>query len=316
MLHLRLRVPEDLVDDVVGELEADDTVTNVAVIPGAFRKPAGCLVLADVARENATSVIGRLRDHDVQHRGSISIDEIDTILSNEAARAEQAALGAPDDGVVWVSVEQQLRDDSRLSWAFVAFMTLAALIAGAGRILDQPILIVGAMVVGPEFTPIAAICFALAHPRLGMLPMAIRSLVTGFVVACTVATLVWAAAYHLGAFTREQAGAGELTSFIVHPDAWSFVVACLAGVAGTLSLTTAKSGPLVGVFISITTIPALGTIAVCLACGIWAEAFSALTQLGINLLGILLAGTTTLLIQRLVWRQVAGSRVRRSPSRR
>ena len=31
----------------------------------------------------------------------------------------------------------------------------------AGRLLDQPILIVGAMVVGPEFGPIAGFCFAI-----------------------------------------------------------------------------------------------------------------------------------------------------------
>ena len=100
MLHLRLRVPEDLIDDVVDVLEDDDTVTNVAVVPGGFRKPQGCLVLADVARENATAVIEQLRDLDLQHRGSISIDEIDTILSDEACEAEQIAPGAPDDGVV------------------------------------------------------------------------------------------------------------------------------------------------------------------------------------------------------------------------
>ena len=305
MLHLRLRVPEDLTDQVLEMLHADDTVTNVAVVPGGFRKPDGTLVLADVARENTTGVIGRLRDLDVQHRGSISIDEVDTILSDEAARAEQVAPGAPDDGVVWVSVEQRLRDDSRLSWAFVAFMTLATLIAGAGRITDQPILIVGAMVVGPEFAPIAAICFALAHPRLSMVAPAVRSLAAGFGLAVVIATVGWTVAYLLGGFTRHQAATGELTDFIVSPDGWSFVVACLAGVAGTLSLTTAKSGPLVGVFISVTTIPAVGTIAVCLACGVWGEAGSALLQLGINMLGILLAGTITLAVQRAVWHRVA-----------
>ena len=305
MLHLRLRVPSDLTDEVVALLSADETVTNVAVVPGGFTKPAGCLVLADVARENATGVVKELRDLGVSHRGSISIGEIDTILSDEAARAERAAPGAPDDGVVWVSVEQRLRDDSRLSFAFIAFMALAALIAGTGRILDQPILIVGAMVVGPEFSPIAAICFALAHPRIAMLPVAVRSLIAGFGVAAALATAVWVVAYHLGAFTRAQATTGNLTDFIVNPDGWSFSVACLAGIAGTLSLTTAKSGPLVGVFISVTTIPAVGTIAVCLACGVWGEAVSALGQLGLNLLGIVLAGTLTLVVQRLVWQRVS-----------
>jgi len=305
VLHLRLRVPGDLADQVVELLEDNKTVTNVAAVPAGFKKPEGWLVLADVARENATAVIKQLRQLDLQHRGSISIEEIDTILSDEAAHVEAAAPGAPDDGVVWVSVEQRLRDDSRLSWAFIAFMTLAALIAGAGRITDQPILIVGAMVVGPEFSAIAAICYALAHPRLGMLPQALRSLVAGFAVATAIATVVWSIAYNLGAFTRQQASSGDLTDFIVRPDGWSFAVACLAGVAGMLSLTTAKSGPLVGVFISVTTIPAVGTIALCIACGVWGEASSALAQLGLNLLGLMVAGTTTLLIQRIIWRRVA-----------
>ena len=304
MLHLRLRAPDDLYEQVIDLLEADDTVTNVAVVPGGFRKPAGCLVLADVARENASSVIGRLRDLDLQHRGSISIVGVDTILSDEATRAEQAAPGAPDDGVVWVSVEQHLREDSRMSWAFGVFITLAALIAGAGRITDQPILIVGAMVVGPEFSAIAAICLAFALPRPGMLPRALGSLVGGIVLATVIATAFWSVAYQFGAFTRQQAGTGDLTDFIVRPDGWSFLVACLAGIAGTLSLTAAKSGPLVGVFISVTTIPAIGTLAVCLACGLWGEAGSALTQLGINLAGMILAGTLALVVQRLVWHQV------------
>ena len=47
-----------------------------------------------------------------------------------------------------------------------------------------------------------------------------------------------------------------LTSFIWRPDALSFIVAFLAGIAGMLSLTTAKSGALVGVLISVTTVPA------------------------------------------------------------
>ncbi len=307
MLHLRLRVPSDVTDEVVELLTRDETVTNVAVVPDGFRKPEGTLVLADVARENATGVIGQLRDLDLQHSGSISIDEVDTILSDEATRAEAVAPGAPDDGVVWVSVEQRLREDSRLSWAFVAFMTLATLLAGAGRINDQPILIVGAMVVGPEFSPIAAICFALAQPRLGMLPRAITALVGGFTIAASLATVCWFVAYHLGAFTREQASTGDLTSFIVNPDGWSLAVACLAGIAGTLSLTTAKSGPLVGVFISVTTIPAVGTFAVCLACGVWDEAASALSQLAINLVGMIVAGTTTLVIQRLAWQRVSSA---------
>ena len=49
----------------------------------------------------------------------------------------------------------------------------------------------------------------------------------------------------------------------------------------------------------------MGTLAVCLACGVWSEAGSATPQLGLNLLGIILAGTLTLRVQRLVWQRVS-----------
>ena len=48
-----------------------------------------------------------------------------------------------------------------------------------------------------------------------------------------------------------------LTEFISNPNFFSFFVAYLAGTAGVLSLTSAKSGALIGVLISVTTIPAI-----------------------------------------------------------
>jgi hypothetical protein len=81
------------------------------------------------------------------------------------------------------------------------------------------------------------------------------------------------------------------------------VVAVLAGVAGTLSLTSAKSSTLVGVFISVTTVPAASTMALGLALGS-ADLFAgAAAQLGINLAGVLVAAGATLLLQRELWRR-------------
>ena len=64
---------------------------------------------------------------------------------------------------------------------------------------------------------------------------------------------------------------GPATLFISHPDEYSVLVALLAGVAGALSLSTAKSGALVGVLISVTTIPAAANVGVAAAYGDWSE---------------------------------------------
>jgi uncharacterized membrane protein len=84
-------------------------------------------------------------------------------------------------------------------------------------------------------------------------------------------------------------------------------VAVLAGIAGVLSLTSAKSGALVGVFISVTTVPAAADMAVSLALGGGEEFTSAAIQLGVNLAGIPVAAIATLGAQGLVWRRVPGA---------
>lgn len=301
MLHLQLRVPADRLERVVDLLRSDETVTNVVVVRDAYVKPDGHLVLADVAREGANPVVAELRELELHHDGLIMLTEPAAILSGDADRAEEAAPGDPDDSVVWDVVENRLRSESRLNVSFVGFLTLATLIAGVGRYLDQPILIVGAMVVGPEFAPVAALCLGLARPRPSLVPTALLTLGVGFTIAVAVAAPLWLLGTVTGVVSRHQATVGELTAFIVEPDPWSFGVALLAGVAGMLSLTTSKSGPLVGVFISVTTVPAVGTFALCLGTGSWADLTTAAGQLGVNLAGLLVAGTLTLLVQRLVW---------------
>jgi uncharacterized hydrophobic protein (TIGR00271 family) len=307
VLHVQLRVPASLTEQVVELLCADDTVTNVAVFSDGYAKPPGSLVIADVAREGANPVVAALRALDLHHRGSIMISEPGTIFSDAADEAERAAPGIPDDGIVWDVVENRVRTESVLSFAYVSFLTLATLIAGAGRLLDQPILIIGAMVVGPEFSPVAAICLALARPRPAILPRALSTLFGGFAIAIALSVPLWVLAHAVGLATRAEAATGPQTDFIVQPDVWSFVIAMLAGIAGVLALTTSKSGPLVGVFISVTTVPAVGTLALCIGVGVWSEIPGALLQLGLNLLGMVIAGTVTLLVQRAVWSRVEGS---------
>ena len=91
----------------------------------------------------------------------------------------------------------------------------------------------------------------------------------------------------------------------------------MAGTVGILSLTNAKSGALIGVLISVTTIPAASNIGVAAAYGDWHDAVGAAGQLAINLTSIVLAGVLTLYIQRryYVARRVKHLRTRAAPRR-
>ena len=70
-----------------------------------------------------------------------------------------------------------------------------------------------------------------------------------------------------------------------------------------LSLTNAKSGALVGVLISVTTIPAAANIGLALAYGDIDEWIGAQGQLIVNLTCIATAGVLTLFIQRKLYQR-------------
>jgi hypothetical protein len=65
------------------------------------------------------------------------------------------------------------------------------------------------------------------------------------------------------------AASHSLASTIASPDFFAGFVAFCAGIAGMLSLTTAKSGALIGVLISVTTIPAASNVGVAAAYQDW-----------------------------------------------
>jgi uncharacterized hydrophobic protein (TIGR00271 family) len=307
LLQLRVTVPADRTDRVRELFENDPGTAHLAVLPGASVSPAGDLVLADVARESADALVSALRELNVHRDGAIAITSVDAAVSSAARRAEERAPGDAADAVVWEQVVRTTDADSALSVSYLAFLTIATMLAGIAIINDSAILTIGAMVLGPEFVPLAALAVAVVQGRPAGARRAVVTLVVGFVVAIGLTTCLTLVGRGLGWFGTELLHAERpQTRFITHPDKWSLVVAVLAGVAGVLSLTSAKSGALVGVFISVTTVPAAADMAVSLALGGGAEFRSAATQLGVNLAGIIVAATVTLAIQRAVWRRVPG----------
>lgn len=315
MLHLRIIVPSQRRPEVERFLTETSAVTHVVVLPGAAKQPPGDLVLADVVREGASDVLSRLRELGLDRDGAIVMETVDVSLSRYADRAAKRTPGLGVDAVVWEEIEHRTGEETELSAAFLALLVVATAIAGIGVLLDQPILIVGAMVVGPEFGPLAALCVGLVQARWALVRRSVTALVVGFPIAmaATVATTLLLDA--AGLVSREMLTEPRpLTDFIWRPDALSWVVGFLAGVAGMLSLTSAKSATLVGVLISVTTVPAAANAAVAIAYGVRSEAVGSTVQLAINLAAIVIAGVLTLLVQRLWWWRTRRTRPSAAPA--
>lgn len=299
MLHLRLVVPTVLTERVMGALAGNASVTNLVLWPGVALKPAGDLLSCDVAREDGSAVLEELRGLGVDKIGSISVEMVDASLSEAADAAERAAEGSPGDAVVWEEVEAQTSESSELNASYVIFLVLATVIAAVGILTDSVVLIIGAMVVGPEFGPLAGLCVATIQRRWALAVRSFAALLVGFPLAIALTWLVVLALRAWG--TTPATLARSQTLFIAHPDAYSVIIAVLAGVAGMLSLSTAKSGALIGVLISVTTVPAAANMAVAAAYRDVAELRGATLQLAVNLGCAVAAGIATLGAQRLLW---------------
>lgn len=309
VLSLRLTVPEPLTSDVVTLLRDDAYVTGLAVHRGASVIPPGDVVTADIAREGANPVLEALRALGIHEEGTIRVETVETWVSRTGLEAERLAPGASADAVVWTEVGHRAYQESELNWTYMSFMVLATVIAGIAIVLDSPILVIGAMVLGPEFGPVASVGLALVLRKWHLFGMAVRTLVIGFVVGMLVTFLAGLAGRGLGWVTYEDiVGDRPATAFIYTPDRWSFIVAVIAAAAGVLSLTSARTGGLSGVFISVTTVPAAANVSLGAAFGAWHEVGGSLAQLGLNLSGMAVAGWLTLLLQRAVWARVPAPR--------
>ncbi len=297
MLHLRVTCPATATDAVLDKLRDDRGVVHLIVARGVVVDPLGDLVEADVAREAADGVLAALCDLGIDHAGGITLVPLDTVLSDAADAAEVAAPGDPADAVVWDELIARTGDDSRLTVTYLAFLTLACLIAVVGVVTDSPITIVGAMVVGPEFAPLAAMAVGLVLRRGDLIRRAALALGVGFPLAMLIAAVGALLGRWTGLIDVAFVRAPKQVDIIYHVGPFSLILALLAGTAGILSLTSAKSAALIGVFISVTTVPAAAFAVVAVTTGDWRTAGESTLQLLVNLGGIVFAGVLVLMLR-------------------
>jgi uncharacterized hydrophobic protein (TIGR00271 family) len=299
VLALRILCPATATDDVLEVLTRHPAATHVVVHRGAAVEPEGDVVLSDVAREATSEVLAELRALPAAPELAFTLDGRDTSLSRFADEAEHRAPGLGVDAVVWEEVAARTNEESSLSASFLILMVAATLMASVALLLDSAVLIVGAMVVGPEYGPLAGLTVAAVQRRWELARRSALALAVAFPLASLSALALTLVVRALDQVPRPYTeGVRPVTQFVSQPDGWVLLVALLAGVAGIISLTSAKSAALVGVAVSVTTMPAAANIGVAAASGHWHECGGAALQLAINLVAIVGAGLLTLMVRR------------------
>lgn len=303
MLHLRVISPPGRTADVRRILLAEPGATHVTVQEGVALQPPGDLAEADVTREAVDGLLSRLGDLHIEATGGITLETIDTTLSDAADAAEEAVPGDPSDAIVWDELVERTGEDSRLSVSFQVFLTIACLLAAIGAVTNSPVTVVGAMVLGPEFGPVAAVAVGLVLRRWDLVRRGALALGAGFPLAMGITALA-AVVFDVTGLLPTNLDHLDEVDFIYQVGPFSLIVAMLAGAAGMVALNSAKAAALVGVFISVTTVPAAGFFAVALVEGQFARAGQSALQLLVNLVGIVVAAIVVLWVYR--WASARG----------
>lgn len=311
MLHVRAVSPAALSARVVSRLCAEPGVANLVVQPGAARRPDGDAISFDVHNDAANPVLSELRGFGLDQGGAITVVHLDASLSASASsrlpRSDQArrfGILRPESAPIWELVISRIEAGAQYAPSFYVLLTLAGLIGAVGILTNSSILIVGAMVVGPEYAAIIAIALGLARRDRHAAAAGAGALAAGFGLTIA-ATLVFGLIVRASGATPAAFfhGVRPVADLINSPDGFSVIVAVLAGVVGVVSLTEAKASTLIGVFISVTTIPAAASVGISIAYALWDEAAGSALQLALNVVVLVAVGYAGLVAQRKLWRR-------------
>ncbi len=301
--HVRLVSPGDLTEHLVDVLLADSGVSNLVVLTGSARRPDGDAVQFDVLARSANVVLRQLEALQDDRRGSITVESVDAAIGEQATPPPRHRLVQRDIATVWDVVEAKIRSDAVYAPSFYILLAIAGLIGAVGILTNSQILIVGAMVVGPEYNAIMGIALGIDKRDKPPVVRGAFALLAGFSAAIIV-TLIFGLAIRWSGRTPEAylLGVRPVSNLIDNPNLYSLIVAVLAGIVGVVSLTEAKSAALIGVFISVTTIPAAADTGLSIAYANWAEARGSALQLLLNVTVLIAIGALGLRLQRIIWR--------------
>jgi uncharacterized hydrophobic protein (TIGR00271 family) len=303
MLHVRVVSPAALTESLTDVLAAAPGVHNLVVRAGAARRPPGDAVQFDVRDAAANPVLAALRDLGLDRDNVICVERVDATLTSPASRAADHGALRREKAPVWEMVEAVIHEGEAYAPSFYVLLAIAGLIGAVGLLTNSQILIVGAMVVGPEYNAIMGVALGItkrarAEARDGLLALG------GGFLAAIVLTLLFGLAVRASGKTPEAflKGVRPVADLINTPNIFSVIVAVLAGLVGVVSLTEARANALIGVFISVTTIPAAASVGISIAYSSWREARGSAFQLLLNVVLLILVGAVGLRTQRAIWR--------------
>jgi uncharacterized hydrophobic protein (TIGR00271 family) len=311
LLHVRVVSPAELTGSLLTRLAGHSGVRNLVLLPASAQLPDGDAIQFDLLNASANPVLHDLRSLGLDRRGSVTVGEVNVALDGPPTPAAERRYARREQVPVWEMVEGVIRANASYPPSFYLLLVIAGLIAAVGILTNSQILIVGAMVVGPEYFAIIAAALGLSTVGGGRrdwtaVRVSLAALCYGFLAAIAATLLFGLVVRATGTAPQPFLhGVKPVAELINSPNGYSVVVAVLAGLVGVVSLTESRANALIGVFISVTTIPAAASIGLSVAFANWHDAEGSVAQLLLNVVLLIAVGAAGLSAQRVIWRRLA-----------
>jgi uncharacterized hydrophobic protein (TIGR00271 family) len=294
LLSLQVYVPQAVLTDVLALLRQQSGVDHIVRVgptaPGDLD-----LITSDIDAQAVDVLLPLLVAAGVSGE-EISIQHIHG--SRPLGAGRRGDLPSWGGGALaWLELATSSQRYAKAAPQYLVYMVCAGVIAVFGVLTRNTILIIGAMAVSPDLLPLCATCVGLVSRRRRLAGRAFGALIMGLTAAGVTAFLVTTVLRRAGWGPATKALGGGGLGVLPTVNIATIGVALVAGIAGILAFET-TSGAAVGVAISITTIPAAAFAGAEAAVRDWAGAGDALGVLAANITVLVLAGTTTLVIQR------------------
>jgi hypothetical protein len=265
--------------DVAHTLEPLAEIITISLDQDAAMKPRGGVLEIQALNRSADEVLRRLQPYAEAGDVVILIGTSGSIVDVK----RQPIIDDDADTMLWEEMEQNLRNEGRISFNSITLMALGGAVAAAAIAATPLLRIIGllaASIIAPGFAPIAGISLGLVLRRRHVMLRAALATCAGYAVVTAVAALTFLLLRAVGSHGTDRVSSDVVE--LLGIDAATIVISIAGALAGALMIVSLRDIYVIGSLIGLALVPAAAAAGCAIATGEWSVLAKALALVGVD----------------------------------
>ncbi|MFB6203861.1 MAG: TIGR00341 family protein [Candidatus Nanohaloarchaea archaeon] len=275
MRQVQVTVPDrhrELVEEILQDYSTDISSSKVE-----RKEEESIQFSATVEASDIDDLTEDLKGHKEIEVGELSIRVLQQETLIEKGQQTKGSTSPLSQEEIY-SKAQEFRNFTKPQWGLIA---LSSAIASYGLVLDNVILVIGAMMLAPMLSPFVSGAVSLAVGDRSLLIDSVRAGIESAVIAVLVSYL---------AVFPIPVGVNNTLELVVSPGVPTVLLSLLVGGAAALTFATGLRDQIAGVAVAIALVPPLASVGIALKMQDFVLAFQAAAVAFSNILGVIISG--------------------------